>query len=62
MKYVIYHCSTATELRIMSDQKMVRFRKGIKMEETSYPTFKDERYFDSFSGSLYISSKSHESN
>ena len=62
MEYVIYQSSTATELRILSDQEMVGFRKGIKMEETSYPTFKDETYFVSFSGSLYITSKSHECN
>ena len=33
---------------------------GIKREETAYPTLKDERYFDSFSRSLYITAKSHE--
>ena len=40
--------------------KLVSFRKGIKREETAYPTLKDERYFDSFSRSLYINAKSHE--
>ena len=30
------------------------------MEETSYPTLKDERYIDSFSRGLYITPKSHE--
>ena len=40
--------------------KFVSFRKGIKREETAYPTLKDERYFDSFSRSLYITAKSHE--
>ena len=60
MKYVIYHSSTATEPRNTSNQKLVSFRKGIKREETSYPTLKDERYFDSLSGSLYITAKSHE--
>ena len=39
---------------------LVSFRKGIKREETAYPTLKDERYFDSFSRSLYITAKSHE--
>ena len=44
----------------MSNQILVSFRKGIKREEPSYPTFKDERYFDSFSRSLYVTAKSHE--
>ena len=43
MKFVIYHSSTATEPRNTSNQKLVSFRKGIKREETSYPTLKDER-------------------
>ena len=53
MKYVIYHSSTATEPRATSNQKLISFRKGIKREETAYPTLKDERYFDSFSRSFY---------
>ena len=53
MKFVIYHSSTATEPRNTSNQNLVSFRKGIKREETAYPTLKDERYFDSFSRSLY---------
>ena len=60
MKFVVYHSSTATEPRNTSNQKLVSFRKGIKREETTYPTLKDERYFDSFSRSLYITAKSHE--
>ena len=60
MKFVIYHSSTATEPRHTSNQKLVCFRKGIKSEETAYPTLKDERYFDSFIRSLYITAKSHE--
>ena len=60
MKFVIYHSSTATEPRNTSNQKLVSFRKGIKRGETAYPTLKDERYFDSFSRSLYITAKSHE--
>ena len=60
MKFVIYHSSTATEPRNTSNQKVVCFRKGIKREETAYPTLKDERYFDSFSRRLYITAKSHE--
>ena len=53
MKFVLYHSSTATEPRNTSSQKLVSFRKGIKREEAAYPTLKDERYFDSFSRSLY---------
>ena len=60
MKFVIYHSSTAAEPRNTSNQQLARFRKGIKREETSYPTLKDEIYFDSFSRSLYITAKSHE--
>ena len=60
MKFVIYNSSTATEPRATSNQKLISFRKGIKREETAYPTLKDERYFDSFSRSLYITAKSHE--
>ena len=60
MKFVIYHSSTATEPRNTSNQKLVSFRIGIKREETVYPTLKHERYFDSFSRSLYITAKSHE--
>ena len=60
MKFVIYHSSTATEPRNTSNQKLVSFRKGIKRKETAYPTLKDERYFDGFSRSLYITAKSHE--
>ena len=62
MKFVIYNSSTATEPRATSSQKLtpISFRKGIEREETAYPTLKDERYFDSFSRSLYITAKSHE--
>ena len=60
MKFVIYHSSTTTEPRNTFNQNLVSYRKGIKREETSYPTLKDERYFDSFSRSLYITAKSHE--
>ena len=41
MKFVIYHSSNATEPRNTSNQKLVSFRKGIKWEETAYPTLKD---------------------
>ena len=37
---------------------MDSFKKGIKRKETAYPTLKDERYFDGFSRSLYITAKS----
>ena len=60
MKFVIYNSSTATQPRATSNQKLIIFRKGIKRKETAYPTLKDERYFDSFSRSLYITAKSHE--
>ena len=60
IKFVIYNSSTATEPRATSNQKQISFRKRIKREETAYPTLKDERYFDSFSRSLYITAKSHE--
>ena len=60
MKFVVYHSSTATQPRATSNRKLISFRKGIKREETAYPTLKDERYFDSFSRSLYITAKSHE--
>ena len=43
----------------VSKQQLAGFKKGIKREVTSYPTMKDERYFDSFSRSLYITAKSH---
>ena len=62
MKYVIYNLSHSTESRPISNQKqkLASFRQGIKREETAYPTLKDERYFDGFSRSLYITAKSHE--
>ena len=60
MKFVIYNSSIASEPRLTSNQKLISFRKGIKREETAYPTLEDERYFDSFSSSLYITAKSHE--
>ena len=59
MKFVIYHSSAATEPRNTSNQKLASFRRGIKREETSYPTLKDGRYFDRFSRSLHITAKSH---
>ena len=44
MKFVIYHSSTATKPRNTSNQNLVCFRKGIKREETAYPTLKDEMF------------------
>ena len=38
------------------------FKKGIKREIAAYPQLKDERYFDSFSRSLFIVAKSHKCN
>ena len=62
MKYVIYTLSDGIESRPIpnKNQKLISFKKGIKREETSYPTPKDERYFDGVSRSLYITAKSHE--
>ena len=37
---------------------MVTFKKGIKREETAYPTLKHERCFDGFNRSLYTTAKS----
>ena len=45
----------------VSNQQLAGFKEGIKREVTSYPILKDERYFNSFSRSLYITSKSHDS-
>ena len=61
MKYVIYTLSDGIESRSMSNknQKLASFKKGIKREETAYPTLKGERYFERFSRSLYITAKSH---
>ena len=44
----------------MSNQQSAGCKKDIKREVTSYPTLKDERYFDSFSSSLYVTAKSHD--
>ena len=60
MKFVIYNSSASTEPRATSNQKFISFRKGIKREETAFPTLKHKRYIDSFSRSLYVTTKSHE--
>ena len=56
MKYVINTLSDGIESRPISNQKqkLVSFKKGIKREETVYPTLKDERNFDGFSRSLSL--------
>ena len=38
------------------------FKRGIKREIAAYLLLKDERYFDSFSRSLFIVAKSYEHN
>ena len=62
MKHVIYNLSDSKESKPISNpkQKFASFKKGIKRVEAAYPTIKDERYFDGFSRSLYITAKSHE--
>ena len=40
--------------------ELMGFNKGIKREISSYPSLKDERYFDGFKRSLYIVAKTHE--
>ena len=42
--------------------ELMGFKKGIKREIASYPSLKDERYFDGFKRSLFIVAKSHECN
>ena len=39
---------------------LMGFKKGIKREIASYPSLKDERYFDGFKRSLFIVAKTHE--
>ena len=38
---------------------LMGFNKGIEREIAAYPSLKDERYFDSFSRSLFKVAKSH---
>ena len=40
--------------------ELMSFKKGIKREITTYPSLKDERYFDGFKRSLFIVAKTHE--
>ena len=42
--------------------ELMGFKKGIKREIASYPSLKDERYFDGFKRSLFIVAKTHECN
>ena len=42
--------------------ELMGFKKGIKREIATYPSLKDERYFDGFKRSLFIVAKSHECN
>ena len=46
MKYVIYNLSDSTESKPISNQKqkLASFKKGIKREETAYPTLNDTIY------------------
>ena len=41
---------------------LMGFKKGIKREIASYPSLKDERYFDGLKRSLFIVAKTHECN
>ena len=42
--------------------ELMGFKKGIKREIASYPSLKDDRYFDGFKRSLFIVAKPHECN
>ena len=42
--------------------ELMGFKKGIKRDIAACPSPKDERYFDSFSRSLFVADKSHECN
>ena len=60
MKFLIMNSTHTKDFKATSNQKLVSFKKGIKREDSVYPTLKDERYFNGFSRSLYITAKSHE--
>ena len=51
---------TISHKQHMSSPQLPGFKQGMKREVTSYPTLKDERYFDSYSRSLHITIKSHD--
>ena len=59
-KCLFMNSTDTKDFNATSIKKLVVFIKGIESEESAYPTLKDERYFDGFSRSLYISAKSHE--
>ena len=42
--------------------ELMGFKKGIKREIAAYPSLKDERFFDGFTTSLFIVTKTHECN
>ena len=42
--------------------ELMGFKKGIKREIATYPSLKDERYFDGFKRTLFIVAKTHECN
>ena len=52
--------SSSTSMRSPNHTELVSFKKGIKREESSYSTWKDERYFDKFQRDLFITAKSHD--
>ena len=58
MSFTIHRLQQNQELPPIKN--LLLLEKGIKREETAYPTLKDERSFDSFSRCLYITAKSHE--
>ena len=60
MKFLIMNSTNTKDSKATSNHKLLSFRKGIKREESAYPTLKDERYFNVSSRSLYITAKSHE--
>ena len=43
-----------------TSSSLLAFKKSIKREVSSYPTLKDEKYFDQFHRSMKITAKSHE--
>ena len=60
MKFTIMNSTDTKDFKATSNQKLTSFKKGIKREESAYPTLKDERYFNWFTRSFYITAESHE--
>ena len=70
--YLIQHLPNSLERKPVSPPgptnysseavEIMSFKKGIKREIDAYPSLNNERYFDSFSRSLFIAAKSHECN